>query len=148
MEAWYPSSDDEFGIFLEDDIEVSPYFFKWTLLTLHEYVTKPNSIQIPRGAKRIYVRPFLHFRLWITRVTRTTSYFAPHSLPSSVSATIHLGSTKYIIHSYHGHQIRHYHRIQVISYFNFHAAGDPSSSRTSLHSHTFLLILLLTLYCE
>lgn len=28
-EAWYPASDNEYGLILEDDIEVSPYFLQW-----------------------------------------------------------------------------------------------------------------------
>lgn len=29
MEGWYPANNDEWGIFLEDDIEVSPYFMQY-----------------------------------------------------------------------------------------------------------------------
>eukprot|EP00035_Acanthoeca_spectabilis_P039226 m.60300 g.60300 ORF g.60300 m.60300 type:complete len:816 (+) comp9500_c0_seq2:207-2654(+) len=29
VESWYPTNDDEWIIFLEDDIEVSPYFLEW-----------------------------------------------------------------------------------------------------------------------
>jgi hypothetical protein len=37
MEAWYPLSDDETAAFFEDDIEVSPYWFRWvsTAITTH-----------------------------------------------------------------------------------------------------------------
>lgn len=30
VESWYPTDDHEWIIFLEDDIEVSPYFLEWT----------------------------------------------------------------------------------------------------------------------
>ena len=36
-EAWYPSSPDEFGLFLEDDIEVSPYFTDWLMYAMEAY---------------------------------------------------------------------------------------------------------------
>jgi hypothetical protein len=35
---WNAESDLEFAVFLEDDIEVSPYFFKWILINLRKYV--------------------------------------------------------------------------------------------------------------
>ncbi|CAL0327638.1 unnamed protein product [Lupinus luteus] len=28
-ESWYPSSHNDFGLLLEDDIEVSPYYYLW-----------------------------------------------------------------------------------------------------------------------
>lgn len=28
-ESWYPASDDDYGLLLEDDIEVSPYYYLW-----------------------------------------------------------------------------------------------------------------------
>jgi len=31
VESWYPSHDNEVGIILEDDLEVSPYYFEWLL---------------------------------------------------------------------------------------------------------------------
>jgi hypothetical protein len=41
VESWYPLSNNEFSIFLEDDIEVSPYFYLWSkMLILNYYETK------------------------------------------------------------------------------------------------------------
>ena len=36
--AWWPESDDEFAIFLEDDIEVSPHHFEFILLLLNRHI--------------------------------------------------------------------------------------------------------------
>ncbi|KAK4541376.1 hypothetical protein RGQ29_033243 [Quercus rubra] len=68
-ESWYPSSDDDFGLLLEDDIEVSPYYYlmdQYALLAYHYdpqlwrefYVymnmrftedAKSNPVQIPKS---------------------------------------------------------------------------------------------------
>jgi len=37
-ESWYPGSFDEYGILLEDDIEVSKFFFVWCRYNLMQYV--------------------------------------------------------------------------------------------------------------
>jgi hypothetical protein len=37
MEAWLPTTADEFAVFLEDDIEVSPYFAYWIERTVKRY---------------------------------------------------------------------------------------------------------------
>lgn len=34
VESWFPASDNEYGILLEDDIQVSPYFFKWARMAI------------------------------------------------------------------------------------------------------------------
>ena len=36
-ESWYPTSLDEYAIILEDDIEVSPYFFAWAKFNTLKY---------------------------------------------------------------------------------------------------------------
>ena len=36
-ESWYPVSDDEYAIILEDDIEVSPLYFLWAKMALIKY---------------------------------------------------------------------------------------------------------------
>lgn len=37
VESWYPTSNDSYGVFLEDDIEVSPLFYSWLKLTVLRY---------------------------------------------------------------------------------------------------------------
>lgn len=37
IESWYPTSEDEYAVFLEDDIEVSNQFYIWLKLTLLKY---------------------------------------------------------------------------------------------------------------
>lgn len=34
VESWFPASDNEYGVLLEDDIQVSPYFFKWIRMAI------------------------------------------------------------------------------------------------------------------
>ncbi len=38
MNAWEARKDDEFAFFFEDDIEVSPRYFEYTMLVLHKYI--------------------------------------------------------------------------------------------------------------
>jgi len=37
VESWLPTSDDEYGLLLEDDIEVSPFFYTYAKLALLSY---------------------------------------------------------------------------------------------------------------
>jgi len=37
LEAWTPSSDDDIGFFFEEDLEVSPAYFKWVKTALENY---------------------------------------------------------------------------------------------------------------
>lgn len=37
VESWYPSSNDTYGLLLEDDIELSPLFYAWIKMTLLRY---------------------------------------------------------------------------------------------------------------
>lgn len=41
MEAWIPKSDTEYGIFLEDDTEVSQLFYKYAVYCLLNYMNRP-----------------------------------------------------------------------------------------------------------
>ena len=37
VESWYPSSNNSYGILLEDDVEVSPLFYAWAKQALLRY---------------------------------------------------------------------------------------------------------------
>jgi hypothetical protein len=37
VESWYPHTDDEYGILLEDDVEVSPMFYAWAKMAVLRY---------------------------------------------------------------------------------------------------------------
>ncbi|KAF9525974.1 hypothetical protein CPB83DRAFT_817814 [Crepidotus variabilis] len=37
VEAWYPKGNDDYGLLLEDDVEVSPLFYAWSKMTLLRY---------------------------------------------------------------------------------------------------------------
>ena len=45
-ESWYPASDHDFGLLLEDDIEVSPLYYMWIKYALLAYHYDP-SVSIP-----------------------------------------------------------------------------------------------------
>ncbi|KAL9550755.1 hypothetical protein MBANPS3_004583 [Mucor bainieri] len=37
VESWYPSNDDNYGVLLEDDIELSPFFYSWSKYNILKY---------------------------------------------------------------------------------------------------------------
>lgn len=37
VESWYPPDNDTYGVFLEDDVEVSPLFYAWLKFSLLQY---------------------------------------------------------------------------------------------------------------
>lgn len=41
-ESWYPTTDDDYGLLLEDDIEVSPYYYLWIKYALLAYHYDPQ----------------------------------------------------------------------------------------------------------
>lgn len=51
LEAWWPTSDDEFAFVVEDDLELSPLFFKYLrALILNYYYNASNFSPIVYGA--------------------------------------------------------------------------------------------------
>ena len=50
IESWYPLSRDEYAIFLEDDIEVSPFFYIWSKYSLLRYRYGPKHDSTPQMA--------------------------------------------------------------------------------------------------
>lgn len=43
VEAWYPTSNDEYAFFFEDDIEASPYFYAWAKWAILMYRYGPDA---------------------------------------------------------------------------------------------------------
>lgn len=37
VEAWYPHDNDSYGVLLEDDVEVSPFFYAWIKIAILRY---------------------------------------------------------------------------------------------------------------
>lgn len=37
VESWFPNSNDSYGLLLEDDVELSPFFYAWIKMTLLRY---------------------------------------------------------------------------------------------------------------
>ncbi|CAN0898871.1 hypothetical protein LINGRAHAP2_LOCUS19946 [Linum grandiflorum] len=92
-ESWYPSSDDDFGLLLEDDIEVSPYYYLWikyALLTYHydPQVSLPElssiSLYTPKIVEVVKERPKWNATEFFKRIHPNTPYL--HQLPCSWGA--------------------------------------------------------------
>lgn len=43
VESWYPSDNNNYGVLLEDDIELSPYFYAWSKYNILKYRYSPNE---------------------------------------------------------------------------------------------------------
>uniref|UniRef100_A0A0E0CSU0 Uncharacterized protein n=1 Tax=Oryza meridionalis TaxID=40149 RepID=A0A0E0CSU0_9ORYZ len=65
-ESWYPATDDDYGLLLEDDIEVSPYYYLWIKYALLAYRYDPQvslpelssiSLYTPRLVEVVKERP-------------------------------------------------------------------------------------------
>ncbi|KAL9266705.1 hypothetical protein AKJ16_DCAP07364 [Drosera capensis] len=89
-ESWYPASDDDFGLLLEDDIEVSPYYYLWIKYALLTYYYDPqlsfpelNSISLytPRLVEVLKERPKWNPGEAFKKIHKYTPYL--HQLPCS-----------------------------------------------------------------
>lgn len=47
VEAWYPTSNDEYAFFFEDDIEASPHFYAWAKWAVLMYRYGPDAQKEP-----------------------------------------------------------------------------------------------------
>uniref|UniRef100_A0A1D1YE56 Alanine--tRNA ligase n=1 Tax=Anthurium amnicola TaxID=1678845 RepID=A0A1D1YE56_9ARAE len=92
-ESWYPSSDDEFGLLLEDDIEVSPYYYLWIKYALLAYHYDPQvslpqlssiSLYTPKLVEVVKERPKWNPTEFFKKVHPNTPYL--HQLPCSWGA--------------------------------------------------------------
>lgn len=92
-ESWYPSSDDDYGLLLEDDIEVSPYYYLWIKYALLAYHYDPqvslpelNSIALysPRLIEVVKERPRWNATDFFKELHPNTPYL--HQLPCSWGA--------------------------------------------------------------
>ncbi|KAM3399113.1 hypothetical protein P3S68_002629 [Capsicum galapagoense] len=92
-ESWYPSSDDDFGLLLEDDIEVSPYYYLWIKYALLAYHYDPQkslpelssiSLYTPRLVEVVKERPKWNATEFFKHIHPNTPYL--HQLPCSWGA--------------------------------------------------------------
>ncbi|KAL5709946.1 hypothetical protein ACHQM5_020567 [Ranunculus cassubicifolius] len=92
-ESWYPSSDDDFGLLLEDDIEVSPYYYLWIKYVLLAYHYDPQislpelssiSLYTPRIVEVVKERPKWNATDFFKHIHPNTPYL--HQLPCSWGA--------------------------------------------------------------
>ncbi|KAG1359768.1 hypothetical protein COCNU_08G012140 [Cocos nucifera] len=92
-ESFYPSSDDDFGLLLEDDIEVSPYFYLWIKYALLAYHYDPQvslpelssiSLYTPRLIEVVKERPKWNATQFFKNIHPNTPYL--HQLPCSWGA--------------------------------------------------------------
>ncbi|CAM6128710.1 unnamed protein product [Calypogeia fissa] len=89
-ESWYPASDDEYGLLLEDDIEVSPFYYMWLKYALLVYRYDPaisvpelNAIALytPRVVEIVKERPSWNATEYFQWLHPNTPYL--HQLPCS-----------------------------------------------------------------
>lgn len=89
-ESWYPSSDDDYGLLLEDDIEVSPYYYLWIKYALLAYHYDPQvsfpelssiSLYTPRIVEVVKERPKWNPTEFFKHIHPNTPYL--HQLPCS-----------------------------------------------------------------
>ncbi|KAL4190270.1 hypothetical protein AMTRI_Chr07g23880 [Amborella trichopoda] len=92
-ESWYPSSDNDFGLLLEDDIEVSPYYYLWIKYALLNYHYDPQvslpelssiSLYTPRLVEVVKERPHWNATAFFKHIHPNTPYL--HQLPCSWGA--------------------------------------------------------------
>ncbi|MBA0825312.1 hypothetical protein Goarm_021911, partial [Gossypium armourianum] len=92
-ESWYPTSDDDYGLLLEDDIEVSPYYYLWIKYALLAYHYDPQislpelssiSLYTPRIVEVVKERPKWNPTEFFKRIHPNTPYL--HQLPCSWGA--------------------------------------------------------------
>ncbi|XP_061338066.1 uncharacterized protein LOC133284945 [Gastrolobium bilobum] len=92
-ESWYPSSDDDFGLLLEDDIEVSPYYYLWIKYALMSYHYDPQvslpelssiSLYTPKLVEVVKERPKWNATESFKHIHPNTPYL--HQLPCSWGA--------------------------------------------------------------
>ncbi|KAG7019279.1 hypothetical protein SDJN02_18239, partial [Cucurbita argyrosperma subsp. argyrosperma] len=92
-ESWYPASDDDYGLLLEDDIEVSPYYYLWIKYALLAYHYDPQislpelssiSLYTPRLVEVVKERPKWNATEFFKRIHPNTPYL--HQLPCSWGA--------------------------------------------------------------
>ncbi|XP_047310029.1 uncharacterized protein LOC124913661 [Impatiens glandulifera] len=92
-ESWYPANDDDFGLLLEDDIEVSPYYYLWIKYALMAYHYDPQislpqlstiSLYTPRLVEVVKERPKWNPTEFFKNIHSNTPYL--HQLPCSWGA--------------------------------------------------------------
>ncbi|KAH7301846.1 hypothetical protein KP509_23G046100 [Ceratopteris richardii] len=92
-ESWYPRDDDDYGLLLEDDIEVSPYYYVWLksgLLNYHYNSPTPLpelsaiALYSPRLVEVVKERPKWNATEFFKDIHPNTPYL--HQLPCSWGA--------------------------------------------------------------
>ncbi|KAK4408494.1 UNVERIFIED_CONTAM: hypothetical protein Sradi_1235000 [Sesamum radiatum] len=92
-ESWYPSTDDDYGLLLEDDIEVSPYYYLWVKYAILAYHYDPKvslpelssiSLYTPRLVEVVKERPKWNATDFFKHIHPNIPYL--HQLPCSWGA--------------------------------------------------------------
>ncbi|KAE8688767.1 hypothetical protein F3Y22_tig00110956pilonHSYRG00167 [Hibiscus syriacus] len=93
-ESWYPTSDDDYGLLLEDDIEVSSYYYLWIKYALLAYHYDPQvsfpelssiSLYTPRLVEVVKERPRWNATEFFKQIHPNTPYL--HQLSCSWGAS-------------------------------------------------------------
>jgi len=109
VESWFPASDNEYGLLLEDDIEVSPFYYVWLLKSM-EFILKDSKLQDRVFGISLYTprviettNPYRHFRPDI-QIPSYNTYF--HQIPCSWGAMQFPKPWKEF-HKYMNHRLAH-----------------------------------------
>lgn len=86
VESWYPASNDSYGVFLEDDIEVSPQSYAWLKLSIlyYRYYTPMRSQSARMYGVSLYQPRAIELRLEGRQPFDAHALFANLSLPSTL----------------------------------------------------------------
>lgn len=74
FDAWYPKPDDEFCIIIEDDLEMSPYWFIWLKKAWAKYQDREDiagiALQVRKKSISIIFFPVLFLETWKTLICK------------------------------------------------------------------------------
>ncbi|KAG6919530.1 hypothetical protein DXG01_005120 [Tephrocybe rancida] len=81
VESWYPTSNDTYGLLLEDDVELSPLFYAWAKMSLlrYRYGAASNRSPMMFGIS-LYQQKNAELPLEGRRVFNARTLFDKHSL--------------------------------------------------------------------
>lgn len=87
VESWYPHSDDEYGILLEDDVELSPLFYAWAKFAIlrYRYGKRRNESSKKMFGVSLYQQKSMELRMEGRQPFHPRQVFAAAGLPFTTS---------------------------------------------------------------
>ena len=96
VESWFPEDERSYGLFLEDDIEVSPYFYVYLKLVLLGYVYATDALPTNLLGISLYTPRLVELRMPRRRIDvfktiRSLQGAAPREARSITAAAVLVG---------------------------------------------------------